>query len=81
MEKISGPIGGFKVEAYTAKTDRGYLGLARVVRSAGPAEGPDVVVDRLGIGPLASEQQALEIASRKAETEILRRIFDAMACK
>lgn len=75
MERISGPIAGYKVEAYTARTDAGWMGVARVVRKPAGEPQPDVVIERLGAGPLPSEQQALQLAEDKAQQAVLRRLL------
>ena len=79
MERISAPVGGYKVEAYTARNDAGWTGVARVVRKPAGESPADVVVERLNTSPLSSEQQALRLAEEKAQQAVLRRLLQGGA--
>lgn len=73
MESSFGPVAGFLVESFTAKTERGWTGYAQVLRDG-------EVLDRLATEPTTSKARALEQAVATARERLLRRILNEFLC-
>lgn len=72
MEKSFG-IAGFLVESFTARTGRGWTGIAHVMRDG-------QVLDRIATEPLSSQHEAIDQAAAAARERVLRRILGEFLC-
>ncbi|MBE7941558.1 MULTISPECIES: hypothetical protein [Ramlibacter] len=66
-------MAGFLVQGFTARTERGWTGIAHILRDGR-------VLDRVATAPVASERQALEQAADEARQRVLRRILGEFLC-
>ena len=75
MEQIAGPVLGFYLACYTVQTAEGHYAYAKVcIGKPTSVWEPGPTLRKVGAGPFATEQEALEAVIARSERKIARRV-------